>query len=708
MRVSLEWLREYVTLDVPLETLIERLHGVGLPVEHVDRVGDDQVLEIELTANRPDCMSVLGVAREVALLLGRPLRIPRPKRVERAPDASARVAIEVADPDGCPRFTARVIEDVQVGPSPAWVQRRLEASGVRPINNVVDVTNYVMLELGQPMHAFDYDRIAGHRLVVRRAQPGERLRTLDGVDRVLDGEMLVVADARHVVSLAGIIGGSDTEIGPGTTRVLLEAAYWNPPAIGRTARRLGIRTEASARFERGMDPAGPIPAQQRAAQFFAEWCRGRVLRGVVDVARGRIRRPVIRLRPERAEAVLGVNVPRARIVRILRGLGCSVTLGPPAPRGRGPAQARSGRPLATTRRRAGHTGLAVQPPSFRPDIAREEDLIEEVARIYGYDRVPLTMPRGETTPGTIALPLRIDGRVRETLARCGLTEVATLTLVSAEVAAEDAGAVVLKNPLVADESALRTSLLPGLASVLETNAARRVEDVQVFEVGKVFHAGGPGGRPEERRALGIAAMGRWRSGWNVPAEQAAIDFYHLKGIVETLLHELGVSGWAVDPVPEPMGWWHPGRSAVLRHHGRVIARFGELHPDRGASHRLPHRAYLADIDLETLLPDVVLTRTSPDLPRYPPVERDVAAVVPDRLPAGEVEAVIRAAAGPLLEAIELFDVYAGPPVPAGHRNLAYRLRLRAPDRTLTAEEAEEIMHQVRIALQEQIGVRLRE
>lgn len=681
MRVSLEWLREFVPFDVALETLIERLHGIGLPVERVDHIGDDVVLDIEVTANRPDCMSVLGVAREVAVMLGRPLRIPKPKPVERAPAASERVAVEVADPEGCPRFTARVIEDVRIGPSPAWAQRRLEAAGVRPINCAVDITNYVMLELGQPMHAFDYDRIAGGRLIVRRADPGERLVTLDGVDRVLDPEVLVVADAARAVALAGIIGGSETEIGPGTTRVLLEAAYWNPPMIGRTARRLGIRTEASARFERGMDPAGPAAAQQRAAQLFTEWCGGRVLRGIVDVARASEPRPGIRLRPKRVAAVLGVDVPRPEIVRILRALGCSV---------------------------AGHAALEVQPPSFRPDIAREEDLIEEVARIHGYDRVPQTMPRGETTPGTIASALRIDGRVCEALARSGLTEVMSLTLVSAEVASEEPGAVVLQNPLIADQSALRTSLLPGLVSVLASNAARRVEDVQVFELGRVFRASRPGGRPEERRTLGIAAMGRWRTGWNVPREQATVDFYHLKGIIETLLRELGVGGWAVEPWPAPTAGWHPGRSAVLRYDGGVIGRLGELHPDRGVAHRLPHRAYLAEVDLEAVLPAVVLLRAAPDLPRYPPVERDVAAVIPDHLPAATVEAAIRAAAGPLLEAVELFDVYTGPPVPAGHRNLAYRLRLRAADRTLAAEEAEEILRQVRIALQEQVGVRLRE
>jgi phenylalanyl-tRNA synthetase beta chain len=694
MRVSLEWLREFVEVEVSLETLVERLHGVGLPVDQIDRAGEDTVLEIEVTANRPDCLSVRGVAREVALLFNRPLRRPprapapklgarsgRNQRSRRSAATSERIAVEITDPEGCPRFTARVVEGVQVGPSPAWVQRRLEASGIRAINNVVDATNYVMLELGQPMHAFDYDRVAGHRLLVRRAQPGERLTTLDGVARTLDHEVLVVADARHAVALAGIIGGSDTEISSRTTTVLLEAAHWNPLTIGRTARRLGIRTEASVRFERGADPAGPPEAQDRAAGFLAEWCGGRVLRGMVDVYPTPLLPRRVRLRPERVGIVVGVDIARREIIRILRALGCQVKDG---------------------------TGLEVRAPSFRPDLTREEDLIEEVARIYGYDRIPPTLPRGETTPGVVVPVLRAEASIRETLARSGLTEVLTQTLVAPDAAAQAAPPVVVKNPLVADQAVLRTSLLPGLLGVLTTNAARRRDHVQVFELGRVFRDGGPRARPVERRALGIALMGRWRAGWNIPPDQAVVDFFHLKGIVEAFLRDLGLSGWEVEVPGRPEPLWHPTRVADLAWHGRVIGRLGELHPGLSAPRRLPHRAYLAEVDLEALLPEAVFVRVSPELPRYPAVERDVAVVSPDRLPAARVEAAIRAAAGALLEAVELFDVYTGPPLPPGHRNLAYRLWLRAPDRTLTAEEAEEIVRRVRIALQEQVGVQLRE
>ncbi len=753
MRVPLEWLREFVEVGESADVLAERLPGIGLGVEAVDRVGEDTVLALEVTSNRPDCMGLLGVAREVAILFGRPLRLPpeyessfgalrhpvrgaRPRSPD-GPDgpegtparlmtrtgpgrdargtvfpAAWRVAIAIEEPEGCPRFTASVIEDVRVGPSPDWMQRRLEAAGIRPINNVVDVTNYVMLEFGQPMHAFDYARIGGRRLIVRRARRGEALETLDGLTRPLDDIMLVVADERRAISLAGIIGGRETEIGPGTTSVLLEAAYWDPPTIARTARRLGVRTEASSRFERGTDPEGPPRAQTRAARLLAEASGGRVVSSLADVYPKPIMPRVIHLRPERAVAVLGVEISREEMARSLRLLGCEI---------------------------GGTRALTVRVPTFRPDVVREEDLIEEVIRLHGYDRVPPTLPRGETTAGNVGPVLRVDGRVRESLTRCGLTEVLTFTLVTPEAAASGGGTPVgLENPLVTDQAALRTSLLPGLLEVLVTNTTRRVRDVHIFELGRVFRSRGIGERPEERRAIGITVMGRWRSGWNVPAEHAVADLFHLRWILDALLGDLGVPGWQVSAPrdPDPDGWWHPGRVAEVAHGDRIVARFGELHPNRASPHRFPHRAYLAEVDLEGLLLSwqslpalarrgekgakpqsepafdpslrpLLPVRTYAGLPRYPDVERDLAVIVPNGRPGGQVEAIIREAAGPLLEAVELFDVYTGPPVPAGHRNLAYRLRLRAPDRTLTTEEAEEIMERVRIALRTRAGAQIR-
>lgn len=719
MRVPREWLEAYVDLgDVSTETLVERLATVGLPVDAVEPHGDDVVLDVEVTSNRPDCLSIIGIAREAALLFGRALRLPeglegrggaravrgarsapapskgrRAGRAETAGAVGARISVTVEDPEGCPRFTATVLDGVRVGPSPAWMQRRLEAAGVRAINDVVDVTNYVMLEMGQPMHAFDLARVAGRRLIVRRARPGEALVTLDGVTRAADKQSLVVADAVHAVSLAGIIGGQDTEIGSETRTVLLEAAYWSPPGIGRTSRRLGVRTEASSRFERGADPEGPILAQRRAGLLLAEVAGARVVPGIVDVYPRPLPHRVIRLRPRRSAAVLGIDVPRAEIVRILRALGCDV--------------------------RPGAASLTVRPPTNRPDLTREEDLIEEAIRVYGYDRVPLTLPRGVTTPGRVSLPVAGERRVRDALLRAGLTEAVTLTLVAAEPPAapatggRDGGDEVrLANPLTAEHAALRRSVLPGLLRVLSTNASRRQQDVHVFELGRVWRAGEPGGRPDERRAVGIAVMGRWRWGWNVSADTAVADFYHLRAIVDALFHDLDLAAeTAVLPSASYLltgaAWWHPGRVAAVTLAGREVGRLGELHPDLVERERLPYRPCVAELDLESLLEVAGSVRTYAGLPRYPEVERDLAVVLSEALAAAEIERLIRATAGPLLETVELFDVYAGAPVPSGHRNLAYRLRFRAPDRTLTAGEAEEIMVKIRTALQDQAGGRLR-
>lgn len=734
MRVPLEWLREFVAVTEPADVLAERLPSIGLGVEAVDRVGEDAVLDLEVTSNRPDCMGLLGVAREVAILFGHPLRLPtehestfgvlrHPVRGAARPrpaggrdartvfPAAWRVAIEIEDPQACPRFTASVIEDARVGPSPDWMQRRLEAAGIGAINNVVDVTNYVMLEFGQPMHAFDYSLIAGRRLIVRRARRSETLETLDGMTRSLDDSMLVVADGERAISLAGIIGGRATEISSGTTSVLLEAAYWNPVAIARTARRLGVRTDASSRFERGTDPEGPPRAQARAARLLAEVSGGRVVSSLADVYPTPVVPPVIHLRPERAAAVLGVDLSREEMARSLRALGCEIG--------------------GTSR------ALAVRVPTFRPDLVVEEDLIEEVVRLHGYDRVPPTLPRGETPPGAVAPALQADRRAREALTRCGLTEVVTLTLVTPDAAESGGGRPArLENPLVTDQAALRTSLLPGLLEVMATNASRRTSDVQVFELGRTFRSRGGGERPEERRTIGIALMGRWRFGWNVPEDEALTDFFHLRWILDTLLGSLGAPGWKVSPPEDPDPWWHPGRVAEVGSGDRIVARFGELHPGRALPYRFPHRVYLAEVDLEALLESrqslpelahrgegkstpkferefqsaarpLVPVSSYAGVPRYPDVERDLAIVVPTTRPAAQIEAIIRETAGSLLEAVELFDVYTGPPVPSGHRNLAYRLRMRAPDRTLTANEAEEIMERVRIALRTRAGAQIR-
>ena len=712
MRMLLSWLREYVDVPFRTEEMAERLPMLGIGVDAVERLGPvphgtglraDAVFDLEIAANRGDLMSVLGVAREIAAATRTAIRRPAGDSVEDRAQAAELARVEVEEPDLCPRYTARMIVDVQVRPSPRWMARRLEACGIRSINNIVDVTNYVMLEMGQPMHAFDYDRLQGGRIVVRRAAAGEHLTTLDGVGRVLDRETLVIADAERAVGIAGVIGGGDTEIGPSTRRVLLEAASFTPVSIRRTSKRLGIRTESSARFERGVDTAGILAASVRAIRLIQETAGGRILRGAVDIYPAPLRHQQVELRWSSVARLLGVDVPFDEGMAILRSLGFGVEPALPAP-----STVEGGLGEGTTDRT-----LRVQVPSFRRDVEREEDLIEEVARHYGYERIPEAMPVDITAQGTRTPALEAAQSVRDTMIRAGLTEALTISLTNPSALDSlllPAGhpwrkAVKLLNPLVEDHAHLRTTLLPGLLGVARINASRRVTDVHVFELGRTFHPAD--GAVTERRRLAVLLMGRWlRAAWNIPAEAVTATYYHLKGIVESLLDELRIAGATFAATPSP--WLHPGRAAQLTLDGETIGTLGELHPQVAAGYDLPSGVYVADLDLEVLLRRAVFRPQFSALPRFPSVRRDIALVVATAISAHQVEEVITAAGGRLLESVELFDVYTGPPIPEGHRNLAYALSFRASERTLAADEVDSVITRIAQALTERLRAKIRE
>jgi len=687
VRILLSWLRDYVTVPWSLEEMSERLAMLGLGHLPVDRVGNDAVLDLEIPANRGDLMGVVGIARELAAASRAAIRLPPTNLVEDQASVAKLAHVEVTDHTLCPRYTARVVVDVEVKPSPEWMARRLEACGIRSIINVVDVTNYVMLEMGQPLHAFDYDRLQGGRIVVRRARPGEQLRTLDGVDRILDAETLVIADAERAVGIGGVIGGGEAEIGPATRRVLLEAANFNPASIRRTSKRLGVRTESSARFERGVDPAGVLAASARAIQLMAETAGGRILRGAVDVypaAPGQP--PSIELSWSMVSRLLGMDVPLDQGVAILQSLGFTVNVN-------------------------GQT-LRVLVPTFRMDVGREEDLIEEVARHYGYDRIPETMPLEATAVGSYAPVLEAEQVAKEVLVQAGLTEVLTVSLTNPS-APDKLGlpdghpwrlAVKIRNPLVEDYSQLRTSLLPGLLSVAQLNAGHRIDDVHIFEIGRTFDSAN--GAVRERRSLAILLMGRIvRGAWNLPEAAASATYFHAKGIVEALFGELRIKEISFEPASFP--WLHPGRSAQIVVAGVSVGSLGEIHPDVAAAYDLRHIVYLADLDLEMVIQRAVFQPQFVPISRFPSVRRDLAVVVSDTVPAARVVEVLTAEAGDLLESAELFDVYAGPPIPPGHRNLAFALVFRATDRTLDAATADAVLARIAQALRERLRAEIR-
>lgn len=688
MRVPWSWLMELVDLPTPQdpEEWKERFPMLGLGVEAVEWVGDDWIFDLETTTNRPDWLGMVGIAREVAAACRGKLRLPSVELEESDPPAREVAWVEVDQPDLCHRYVGRVVVDVRVGSSPRWMADRLEKCGIRSINNVVDVTNYVMLETGQPLHAFDLDRLEGGGVVVRAARAGEVLVTLDGQERRLHPGALVIADRERVVALGGIMGGLDTEIRPETRRVLLESAWFSPVAVRRTARALGMRTEGSTRHERGGDPERARYAAARAAQLVEQLAGGRVLRGELDAYRDPQPLRQVPLRPQRMRRVLGVEVADEEAADILERLGFQVRRGQPS--------------------------WTVTVPSHRRDVEREEDLIEEVARIYGYDRIPETLPVETLGVGMVSPEVAAERRVRQALLRAGLVEVFTLSLIQLSelervgipVDSPLRQAVALRNPLTQEHTHLRTTLLPCLVEVLRTNRVRGNPDVHVFEIGRVFRTSREG--YQEVKAVGVALMGRTLAGaWNLPQEAVQTDFHRLKGVLEAVLDALHVEGWEVRP--ETLPWLHPYRAASVWVAGRPAGWLGELHPEVCERYDLRGRAYVAELELDPLLQAAQATPQYRPLPHTPAAERDVAVVVDESVLAGQVVQVIRQAAGQLLEGCEPFDVYTGPPVPPGRKSLAVRLRFRHPSRTLQSEEVDDLVARVRAALRQAVGADFR-
>ncbi len=633
----------------------------------------DTRLELDVTPNRPDLLSHQGLARDLGAVLGKGVKLPafldaaapRPPRAARAAGAegtTAGVRIAIEDPEGCPRFTAAVLRGVAIRPSPPWLRMRLEAAGVRSINNVVDATNYILLEVGQPMHAYDLAKVAGPALVARRARPGEALVTLDGVRRPLTPAMTVIADADGAQGVGGVMGGAASEVSAGTTDVLLECAYFAPRRIRATRTALGMSTEASHRYERGVDPEALPDHLARALELLTAVAGGAVEGTPVDVYPAPIPATTIFLRDRRVAHLLGVEVSRAEIERVLTALGCVV--GPKGDR------------------------LAVQVPTYRPDLTREVDLIEEVARIVGYDRFPDEMR--PQRPGVVpdAPSERLADRLRRALAALGLHEV----IVSPFGARQDERAVELLNPLSQEEAFLRTALLPGLARRVEHNWRMRQRDVRLFEVGTVFARQG-GGLPAEETHVAAVLSGAARPPHWSDAAPPEAGLFDARSVLETVL-ALGNPGAPVAAVGDAL--------VAKAADGRQVGWAGEVAADRPA---WAARVFGVEIVVSGAEPATV--RFQP-LPPWPAVEQDVALVLPDHVPAADVEASLRAGAGPLLERLWPFDEYRGAPLAAGTRSVAWRLVFRASDRTLREAEVEQALAGALAEVEKRHGVRRRQ
>jgi phenylalanyl-tRNA synthetase beta chain len=638
---------------------------------------DDAVFDIEVEPNRPDFLSVLGVAREVAAATGVPVIEPAIELAETDERAEAVATVRTDAIEGCPEYLARVISGVDsTGASPLRVQARLTASGMRPVSAIVDATNYAMLELGQPLHAFDMDRLKGPGIVVRYAADGEELTTLDDVDRTLATDDLLICDTERPVAIAGVMGGASSEVSETTTTVLLESAYFTRTGILRTARRLALHSEASHRFERGTDPERLDRTSARCASLIAGWAGGRVLGGVVRDGSAPARRWVS-MRASRATALLGYHVTNGDAGGVFDRLGLSH-------RGEGDS-------------------LDVEVPGYRVDIDAEVDLIEEVARMQGYDRIGTVVPSAGQVGG---VPARYGfrERLRDAAVGAGLREVRLLSFASGQDLAlsgdEEEDAIAVANPLQADEGWLRTRLLPGLLHAVSRNQARGSEAVALFEVGTVFRYAD---QVEERETIAFVLAGSASQGWADPDRQ--FDVLDAKGVLESLMTQVGVAGWTLgDGLGDP---FHPGRSAEVMIAGRRAGVLGELAPRVSGSLELTGRVACVELEFDALLGAADEALSLRDVPRFPPVRRDLAFVVPAEVPAGRVASVLESAAGDLLERSVLFDVFTGPPLVEGTKSLAFALEFRSSDRTLTGDETDPLVDRIVERLADEVGAELR-
>ncbi len=707
---------------------------VGMPL--ADYLGD-VIFHFELTPNRSDCLSLLGIAREVAAIQrthgagGQPVavRAPRLDYPETEPEVTSLVDLSIEDPDLCPRYSATVIRGVRVGESPRWLQDRLRSAGQRPINNVVDVTNYVMLETGQPLHAFDYDLIGGKRIIVRRARGGESIVSLDGVLRELTPDMLVIADARRPIAIAGVMGGLESEVTENTVNVLLESANFNPTSIRRTARALKIPSEAQKRFEKGLSPEGTVPAARRATRLIQELAGGQVAKGVADAFPMPCERQPVGLPVGEVKRLLGITLPVPEIVRALEALDFQC--------------------------RVEADYVWAMPPYQRRDINIPADLVEEVARLLGYDRIPDTMLSGSMPTYEAPLELAWEEVTRDVLTGAGFSEVITYSLVNKQstdklllggslVSSKDAAAAIARggkahltpfipleaidsllgkeppllvaNPLSAEAEALRTTTLVSMLETLERNLRHADRDVHLFELGRIYLPRGQD-LPEERRVLTLA-VGQYRTGrvWGVKEEN---DFFDLKGVLEALLGRMGIRAYRLVPAAHPT--FHPGRTAVLavspkpsgsrrqvsREKEEVVGVLGEVHPKVRQNFDIKQRAYLLAVDFQKLTEFATTSRQHQPLPRFPAVVQDIALILDAAIPAEKVLGVILGAGGRLVKEARLFDVYQGEPIPPDKRSLAYSITYQAPECTLTDEEVAKAQQGIVSALNREFGAILR-
>jgi phenylalanyl-tRNA synthetase beta chain len=644
----------------------------GMPLNEALGLSD-AVLEIDLTPNRPDCLSVLGIAREIAGYQGQTIKRPDLQLPQTEGDINDYTSVTIEAPSHCPRYTARLIEDLKVQPSPFWLQDRLLSVGLRPINNLVDITNFVMMETGQPLHAFDFDQLAEHRIVVRTAEPGEIFTTLDEKERTMNEETLMICDGEKAVGIGGVMGGMNSEIQEATTRVLLESAYFDPVSIRKTAKSLGLNTDAAHRFERGVDPHGTLFALNRAAALLASLGQGRLIGGTIDVQSDLPQPKVIDLKVDAANRLLGTDLDQKAMADLLTAIEFKVDY-------------------------PDERSLTVHPPSFRVDVIRPEDLMEEIARCHGYNNIPTTFPSIPAVSREAHPLLHQRQRIREHLKGIGFTETINYSFIHCDSCdrlqmPEDdprRRQVAILNPLTEDQSVLRTTLVPGLLETMGRNLARQSKTLKLFETGKVFVDQGKGKLPQETEILaGLWTGDRFAPGWH--SNTVGCDFYDLKGVVESLLAELKTPEAQFTRLPpDQCIYTQPGATALIQIDDRRIGTIGQVRRAVLNAYDLKQIAFVFEIDVEQLIefiPDIVQARP---LPKYPSTARDATLIVDQGIEADHLLAQIRAMDQPLVEEARLFDVFQGEPIAQDRKSVSLRIIYRSATQTLEDDKVNQI------------------
>ena len=644
---------------------------LGMDVRDVLGI-NDALIEFEITSNRPDCRSIIGIAREAAVTLGKELKYPEIKVQACDEEMSFEIDIQT---DLCKRYCGRVVKDVKVGPSPYWMQRKLIEAGMRPISNIVDITNYVMLELGQPLHAFDLDDIKYNKMTVKMAEEGEKFTTLDGVERTLTSDMLVIGNQDKTLDLAGIMGGENSEIKDTTTSIFIEGASFAKENIRATSKKLGLRTEASSRFEKGIDINLAEEAVNRACQLIEELGCGTVLNGMLDYYPQKEEVQKVTVNPVRINKLLGVNVPMDQFINILESLEFKCNL-------------------------VSSEVLELEVPTFRLDITEDADILEEIARIYGYNNIPSASLEGNATAGVKTDKQKFIDNVKSNSIACGLNEILTYSFVSPRgvdkinlpANDEKRNFVKIMNPLGEETSVMRTTLIPNMLDVISTNISHKVEEVSAFECGNTFIP--QEGLPIETKKYCVGMYGK------------EVDFFVLKGVIESVLNNVGLKGYEIEPETTNLTF-HPGRCAKIVYNNIYIGTFGELHPDVIENYNLGQRVYVAEINIDTVFENLNLTKSYNPLPKYPSTSRDIALIVKDEVIVKQIEDIIKANGEDLVESYKLFDVYKGAQIEEGHKSIAYSITYRSKDKTLTDEDVAKVHEKILSELSEKLNANLR-